>query len=92
MTTTEIEDNLCPTVLQKNSRWLSAHCLTPRKRTFSFDSLILNLKAWYLFQGFWNSLAGLLLANIEAGSYKVEMQISSSSSLKRQVKNLISFF
>lgn len=72
MTTTEIEDNLCPTVLQKT---LGDLVLTVWHLGRELSRLILNLKAQYLFQGFWNSLAGLLLANIEAGSYKVEMQI-----------------
>lgn len=72
MTTTEIEDNLRPTVLRKT---LDDLVLTVGHLGRELSRLILNLKARYLFQGFWNSLAGLLLANIEAGSYKVEMQI-----------------
>ena len=49
MTTTEIEDNLRPTVLRKT---LDDLVLTVGHLGRELSRLILNLKAQYLFQGF----------------------------------------
>lgn len=76
MTATKIGDliyvQLSCFLKQRTLDDLALNCLTPRKRTFLFYSK--SHGNGISFKFFWDSLAGLLLANIEAGVHKVEMQ------------------